>query len=155
MFNAIGRKWLDVRTSNCYVLSSLAYWSKPEWKETTSFLWKIELSCRLCCSRGPLSPLLDTVSLNLQYHYYFLLLLRNKKISYQEITNLKKTPIKSKNVVSTYEKKALMKLPKIIESLFWLCFILPSCRAMQFLRNRLHSGIICIELANAKLLMCI
>ena len=105
VFNAIGRKWLDVRTSNCYVLSSLAYWSKPEWKEITSFLCKIQLSCRLCCSRGPLSPLLDTVSLNLQYHYYFLLLLRNKKISNQEITNLKKTPIKSKTVVSIYEKK--------------------------------------------------
>ena len=47
----------------------------------------------------------------------------------------------------------LMKLTKIIQSLFCLCFILPSCRAMQFLRNRLHSGIICTELANAKLLM--
>ena len=47
----------------------------------------------------------------------------------------------------------LMKLPKIIQSLFCLCFILPSCRAMQFLRNRLDSGIICTELANAKLLM--
>ena len=105
VFNAIGRKWLDVRTSNCYLLSSLAYRSKPEWKEITSFLCKIQLNCRLCCSRGPLSPLLDTVSLNLQYHYYFLLLLRNKKISNQEIKNLKKTPIRSKTVVSIYEKK--------------------------------------------------
>ena len=109
VFNAIGRKWLDVRTSNCYLLSSLAYWSKPEWKEITSFLWKIQLNCRLCCSRGPLSPLLDTVSLNLQYNYYFLLLLRNKKISNQEITNLKETAIKSKTVVSIYEKKTALK----------------------------------------------
>ena len=76
-------------------------------KEITSFLWKIQLNCRLCCSRGPLSPLLDTVSLNLQYHYYFLLLLRNKKISNQEITNLKKTPIKSKTVVSIYKKNGI------------------------------------------------
>ena len=31
--------------------------------------------------------------------------MRDKKISNQEITNLKKTPIKSKKVVSIYEKK--------------------------------------------------
>ena len=128
VFNAIGRKWLDVRTSNCYLLSSLAYWSKPEWKEITSFLWKIQLSCRLCCSRGPLSPLLDTISLNLQYHYYFLLLLTNKKISNQEITNLKKTPVKSKNVVSTFEKKGMNEATqnntKFVLSQFYSSFML-------------------------------